>query len=46
MVLAYRKRCLSGPCAKGHGVLVGKTFQNSLYMTDDRKLPPFTVDRL
>ena len=25
----------SGPCAKGPGVLVGKTFQNSLNMTDE-----------
>ena len=37
VILPYRKRCwsLSGPCSKGQGVLVGKSFQNNLHMTDD-----------
>ena len=44
--LTYRKRCwnLSGPCAKGQGGLVRKSLQNSLYMTDDWKLPLLTDD--
>ena len=44
--LTYRKRCwnLSGPCAKGQGGLVRKSFQISLYMTDDWKLPLLTDD--
>ena len=38
-LLPYRKR-LSGMCAKGEGVLVVKTVQNSLHITDEQKLPP------
>ena len=35
--LPYINRCwsLRGPCAKGQGDLVGKTFQNCLNITDD-----------
>ena len=42
LILPYMNRCwsLRGPCAKGQGDLVGKTFQNCLNMTDDLKLPP------
>ena len=37
MILPHRKSCwsMSGPCAKGQGVLVGENFQNCLYMADD-----------
>ena len=37
IVLPYRKNCwsLRGPCANGHGGLVGKAFENSLHLTDD-----------
>ena len=43
-----RKRCwsLSEACAKGQGVLVEKAFYDSLFMTDDLKLPPLTDDWL
>ena len=44
-ILPYRKMwSLSGPCVKGQGVLVGKTFENCLYMADDWKLPHLTDD--
>ena len=35
--LPYINKCwsLRGPCAKGQGDLVGKTFQKCLSMTDD-----------
>ena len=37
LFLPYINRCwnLGGPCAKGRGDLVEKTFQNGLNMTDD-----------